>query len=574
MAALSTQQMNAVSAGIGACVALHTQGVATTTASQPSASRARSTGYCRAFSALDQKSKQGSLASGFHGAGLSGLSVACIPKGAAVNKASGKTASPIVCQSYSAADVAAATKYLDAAATFASNYYTSITLNLGACFANTDRTIPRTLADRNFFVDFSTLDAERSPPLIIEDALRIQGVRIYRRTRRDVSLAGVRGEVYAKRPAAVVEENKVWWLTHCQALRDGDKHNKTFVIDGIQEEYSGLTVLFNEYRDELLYFTKDSLYATGEGVPVDAVPIADGLAGYWSGREKGNVYESSWWAMLANPRVRMTWPRVTFDGETVSFDWVCIDRNTNEMTAYGDVVWMRLGDVGACYKKYEHLYFLRDVYKAFFDSYFNEQANAAPKLPLDQLKKRYLACEAALKERLESAHSMPICLRLAWHDAGTYRSPAPGVPAKPWPDCGGANGSIHFPEELSQAANAGLPRAIEMLSGLKADFPEVTWADFIQMAGAVAVELTGGPKIPMKYGRMDSDHAHIRDDELPDAAPPFPDKAATPAQHIRNKFYRMGLNDEDMVALSGAHTLGRGGWPTPSPLCARWRHDT
>jgi Peroxidase len=36
------------------------------------------------------------------------------------------------------------------------------------------------------------------------------------------------------------------------------------------------------------------------------------------------------------------------------------------------------------------------------------------------------------------------------------------------------------------------------------------------------------------------------------AAAPFPDKAATPGEHLRNIFYRMGLNDQEIVALSGA----------------------
>ena len=44
---------------------------------------------------------------------------------------------------------------------------------------------------------------------------------------------------------------------------------------------------------------------------------------------------------------------------------------------------------------------------------------------------------------------------------------------------------------------------------------------------------------------------------LADAAAPFGDGAKTPAQHLRNIFGRMGLNDKDIVALSGAHTLGR-----------------
>lgn len=40
----------------------------------------------------------------------------------------------------------------------------------------------------------------------------------------------------------------------------------------------------------------------------------------------------------------------------------------------------------------------------------------------------------------------------------------------------------------------------------------------------------------------------------PDGRLPDADKGA---DHIRNIFYRMGFNDEEIVALSGAHALGR-----------------
>ncbi len=38
---------------------------------------------------------------------------------------------------------------------------------------------------------------------------------------------------------------------------------------------------------------------------------------------------------------------------------------------------------------------------------------------------------------------------------------------------------------------------------------------------------------------------------------PYPDGAPDAATHLRNVFYRMGLNDQEIVVLSGAHTLGR-----------------
>ena len=38
---------------------------------------------------------------------------------------------------------------------------------------------------------------------------------------------------------------------------------------------------------------------------------------------------------------------------------------------------------------------------------------------------------------------------------------------------------------------------------------------------------------------------------------PYPDKAKDAAHHLRNVFHRMGFADQEIVALSGAHTLGR-----------------
>jgi hypothetical protein len=60
----------------------------------------------------------------------------------------------------------------------------------------------------------------------------------------------------------------------------------------------------------------------------------------------------------------------------------------------------------------------------------------------------------------------------------------------------------------------------------------------------------GGPKIPFQFGRTDdADGANCpANGRLPDAA--------QGAQHLRDVFYRMGFNDQEIVVLSGAHTFG------------------
>lgn len=70
-------------------------------------------------------------------------------------------------------------------------------------------------------------------------------------------------------------------------------------------------------------------------------------------------------------------------------------------------------------------------------------------------------------------------------------------------------------------------------------------------------------EIPWKPGRVDYDTA--------DRCPPngrLPD-ASQGAQHIRDVFYRMGFNDQEIVALLGAHTLGRG-YPDRSGYDGPW----
>lgn len=144
-----------------------------------------------------------------------------------------------------------------------------------------------------------------------------------------------------------------------------------------------------------------------------------------------------------------------------------------------------------------------------------------------------------LRALISSRNCAPIMLRLAWHDAGTYDAKT---------KTGGANGSIRNDEEFSHGCNNGLKKAIDWCEEVKLKHPKITYADLYQLAGAVAVEVTGGPTIDFVPGRKDS-KVSTKEGRLPDA------KQGSP--HLRDIFYRMGLTDKDIVALSGGHTLGR-----------------
>jgi len=137
----------------------------------------------------------------------------------------------------------------------------------------------------------------------------------------------------------------------------------------------------------------------------------------------------------------------------------------------------------------------------------------------------------------------PVLVRLAWHACGTYDKAS---------KTGGSDGaSMRFEPESKHGANAGLGVARGLLDGIKKKHPNVTYSDLWQFAAVVAIEEMGGPKVPFRPGRVDYDDGKLctPDGRLPDAA--------QGAQHIRDIFYRMGFNDQEIVALSGAHTLGR-----------------
>lgn len=139
-------------------------------------------------------------------------------------------------------------------------------------------------------------------------------------------------------------------------------------------------------------------------------------------------------------------------------------------------------------------------------------------------------------------------IRLAWHASGTYSKAD---------NSGGSNGGrMRFDPEASFGANAGLKVARDALEPVKAKFPELTYADLYTYAGVVAVEECGGPKIPFSLGREDfeSGLSSPPDGRLPDADKGSRDHTI---QHVRDVFYRMGFNDQEIVALLGAHAMGR-----------------
>ncbi|RVX67477.1 Cytochrome c peroxidase, mitochondrial [Exophiala mesophila] len=136
----------------------------------------------------------------------------------------------------------------------------------------------------------------------------------------------------------------------------------------------------------------------------------------------------------------------------------------------------------------------------------------------------------------------PVVLRLAWHASGTYDA-ATGT--------GGSNGAtMRFAPEAGHGANAGLQVARDFLEPVKKQFPWISYGDLWTLAGVTAVQEMQGPTIPWRPGRQDRDISYCTPDgRLPDA---------TQGQnHIRAIFGRMGFNDQEMVALSGAHALGR-----------------
>jgi cytochrome c peroxidase len=108
--------------------------------------------------------------------------------------------------------------------------------------------------------------------------------------------------------------------------------------------------------------------------------------------------------------------------------------------------------------------------------------------------------------------------------------------------------------ESKWGANAGLANARAFLEPISKKY-SLSQADCWTLAGATAIEAMGGPVISWKGGRVDSTKPTI----VPDGRLPGADKGSNQKTnaHLRDIFHRMGFSDQEIVALSGAHALGR-----------------
>nr|KYP43419.1 Putative L-ascorbate peroxidase 6 [Cajanus cajan] len=162
--------------------------------------------------------------------------------------------------------------------------------------------------------------------------------------------------------------------------------------------------------------------------------------------------------------------------------------------------------------------------------------------------KEYLLIKEEVRKVLSKAKAAGV-LRLVFHDAGTFDIDD---------NTGGMNGSIVY--ELERPENAGLKKSIKacfVLQKAKTQIDAiqpVSWADMIAVAGAEAVEVCGGPPIQVSLGRIDT--------LVPDPEQRLPEESLG-ASDLKKCFQRKGFSTQELVALSGAHTLGSKGFGSP-----------
>ncbi len=217
-----------------------------------------------------------------------------------------------------------------------------------------------------------------------------------------------------------------------------------------------------------------------------------------------------------------------------------------------------------------------------------DYSNAFQNVDYDQLKADIEAVLTDSKEWWPADYGNygPLFIRLSWHSAGTYRT---------GDGRGGTRMGIQrFAPQNSWPDNGNLDKARRLLWPIKQKYgQQVSWADLMILAGNVALESMGFETIGFGGGRTDVweaqedvywgpegnwlDTRRLDNDgkldlsiENPLAAVQMgliyvnpegpngnPDPKAS-AKNIRISFARMGMNDEETVALiAGGHSFGK-----------------
>jgi len=216
------------------------------------------------------------------------------------------------------------------------------------------------------------------------------------------------------------------------------------------------------------------------------------------------------------------------------------------------------------------------------DEDFN-YAEAFAELDYEALKEdlRRLMTESQDWWPADYGHYGPLFIRMAWHSAGTYRVfDGRG---------GGSSGNQRFAPVNSWPDNVNLDKARRLLWPIKKKHGDkISWADLLILAGNVALESMGFKTFGFGAGRVDiwepeedvywgpetewlADERHpggelgkpLAADHMgliyvnPEGPGGEPNVLAA-AKHIRESFRRMGMTDEETVALIvGGHTFGK-----------------